>query len=69
MRSGKHVHRRKESPRFNYRVKWKLLTSVRGLFFAAMHHGLGEVAPEKLTGTVEVDEVYIGGQAGFQGSR
>lgn len=27
-----------------------------------IRHGLGEVAPEKLTGTVEADEVYIGGR-------
>src|SRR6266853_5846094 len=25
-----------------------------------IRHGLGEVAPEKLTGTIEVDEVYVG---------
>lgn len=27
-----------------------------------IRHGLGEVAPEKLTGTLEVDEMYIGGR-------
>jgi transposase-like protein len=25
-----------------------------------IRHGMGEVAPEKLTGTIEVDEVYVG---------
>ena len=27
-----------------------------------IRHGMGEVAPEKLTGTIEVDEVYVGGR-------
>jgi len=32
-----------------------------------VRHGLGEVNPEKLTGTVEVDEVYIGGRPRYKG--
>jgi len=32
-----------------------------------IRHGLGEVLPEKLTGTVEVDEVYIGGKPRYRG--
>ncbi len=32
-----------------------------------IRHGLGEVNPPKLTGTVEVDEVYIGGRPRYQG--
>src|SRR5258708_20561992 len=32
-----------------------------------IRYGLGEVAPEKLMGTVEVDEVYIGGKPRFKG--
>src|SRR5437667_5331687 len=32
-----------------------------------IRHGLGEVAPEKLTGTIEVDEVYIGGRPRYKG--
>jgi len=32
-----------------------------------IRHGLGEVAPEKLMGTVEVDEVYLGGKPRFKG--
>ena len=27
-----------------------------------IRHGMGEIAPEKLTGTIEADEVYIGGR-------
>ena len=32
-----------------------------------IRHGLGEVEPEKLAGTVEVDEVYIGGKPRYKG--
>jgi transposase-like protein len=32
-----------------------------------IRHGLGEVGPEKLAGTVEVDEVYIGGKPRYKG--
>src|SRR5437763_10905578 len=32
-----------------------------------IRHGLGELAPEKLTGTIEVDEVYIGGRPRYKG--
>lgn len=32
-----------------------------------IRHGLGEETPEKLTGTVEVDEVYVGGRPRFKG--
>jgi transposase-like protein len=32
-----------------------------------IRHGLGEVNQPKLTGTVEVDEVYIGGRPRYQG--
>src|SRR6202041_2208413 len=32
-----------------------------------IRHGLGEVNPPKLTGTVEIDEVYIGGRPRYQG--
>lgn len=32
-----------------------------------IRHGLGEEMPEKLTGTVEADEVYIGGRPRFKG--
>jgi transposase-like protein len=32
-----------------------------------IRHGLGEVNPPKLTGTVEVDEVYIGGRPRYRG--
>jgi len=31
-----------------------------------IRHGLGEVSPEKLMGTVEADEVYIGGKPRFK---
>jgi transposase-like protein len=34
-----------------------------------IRHGLGEVAPEKLMGTVEADEVYIGGKPRFKGNK
>lgn len=34
-----------------------------------IRHGLGEVAPEKLTGTIEADEVYIGGRPRYQDMR
>ncbi len=33
-----------------------------------IRHGLGEVAPEKLMGTVEADEVYIGGKPRYKGA-
>jgi len=33
-----------------------------------IRHGLGEVAPEKLMGTVEADEVYLGGKPRFKGT-
>lgn len=32
-----------------------------------IRHGLGEVDPPKLTGTVEVDEVYLGGRPRYPG--
>jgi transposase-like protein len=32
-----------------------------------IRHGLGEVNPPKLTGTVEVDEVYLGGRPRYRG--
>jgi len=32
-----------------------------------IRHGLGEVNPPKLTGTVEVDEVYLGGRPRYPG--
>lgn len=32
-----------------------------------VRHGLGEVNPEKLAGTIEVDEVYIGGKPRYKG--
>lgn len=32
-----------------------------------IRHGLGEAEPEKLAGTVEVDEVYIGGKPRYKG--
>ncbi|MFY9559616.1 MAG: IS1595 family transposase, partial [Terriglobales bacterium] len=32
-----------------------------------IRHGLGEVAPEKLTGTIEVDELYVGGKPRYKG--
>src|ERR1700680_4841653 len=32
-----------------------------------IRHGMGEIAPEKLTGTIEVDEVYIGGKPRYKG--
>lgn len=32
-----------------------------------IRHGLGEVEPEKLMGTVEADEVYIGGKPRYKG--
>jgi len=32
-----------------------------------IRHGLGEVQPEKLMGTIEVDEVYIGGKPRYKG--
>jgi transposase-like protein len=32
-----------------------------------IRHGLGELAPEKLTGTIEVDEVYVGGKPRYKG--
>lgn len=32
-----------------------------------IRHGLGEVSPEKLTGTIEVDEVYVGGRPRYKG--
>jgi transposase-like protein len=32
-----------------------------------IRHGLGEVAPEKLTGTIEVDELYVGGRPRYKG--
>jgi len=31
-----------------------------------IRHGLGEVAPEKLTGTLEMDEMYIGGRPRYK---
>jgi hypothetical protein len=31
-----------------------------------IRHGMGEVAPEKLTGTIEVDEVYVGGRPRYK---
>jgi transposase-like protein len=31
-----------------------------------IRHGLGEVSPEKLTGTIEVDEVYVGGRPRYK---
>src|SRR5947207_2267260 len=31
-----------------------------------IRHGLGEVMPDKLTGTIEVDEVYIGGRPRYK---
>src|ERR1035438_2742278 len=31
-----------------------------------IRHGLGDALPEKLTGTVEADEVYIGGKPRFK---
>jgi transposase-like protein len=33
-----------------------------------IRHGLGEVAPEKMMGTVEADELYIGGKPRFKGT-
>jgi transposase-like protein len=33
-----------------------------------IRHGLGEVEPERLMGTVEADEVYIGGKPRFKGA-
>jgi len=33
-----------------------------------IRHGLGEVAPAKLMGTVEADEVYLGGKPRFKGT-
>ena len=32
-----------------------------------IRHGLTEAAPEKLTGTIEIDEVYVGGRPRFKG--
>jgi transposase-like protein len=32
-----------------------------------LRHGLNEESPEKLTGTVEVDEVYLGGRPRYKG--
>jgi transposase-like protein len=32
-----------------------------------IRHGIGEVAPEKLTGTIEVDELYVGGKPRYKG--
>jgi transposase-like protein len=32
-----------------------------------IRHGLGEMSPEKLTGTIEADEVYIGGRPRYPG--
>ena len=34
-----------------------------------IRHGLGEVNPPKLTGTIEVDEVYLGGRPREHGNR
>jgi transposase-like protein len=31
-----------------------------------IRHGMGEVAPDKLTGTIEVDEVYVGGRPRYK---
>jgi transposase-like protein len=31
-----------------------------------IRHGLGEVNPEKLTGTIEVDELYVGGRPRYK---
>src|SRR5580704_19425004 len=33
-----------------------------------VRHGLGEVAPEKLMGTVEADELYLGGKPRYKGT-
>lgn len=33
-----------------------------------VRHGLGEVAPEKLQGTVEADELYLGGKPRYKGT-
>jgi len=33
-----------------------------------IRHGMGEVAPQKLMGTVEADEIYIGGKPRYRGA-
>ena len=43
---------------FTVRTGTQLLRRIR--------HGMGEVAPEKLTGTIEVDELYIGGRPRYK---
>lgn len=59
-RKGISANQLKRMLRINYRTAWYLCHRIR--------HAVEEVNPTKLSGTVEVDETYIGGKQRYVGS-
>jgi len=53
-RKGMSANQLKRMLRINYRTAWYLCHRIR--------HAMNEASPEKLSGTVEVDETYVGGK-------
>src|SRR5271166_3020136 len=53
-RKGMSANQLKRMLRINYRTAWYLCHRIR--------HAMAEANPEKLDGTVEMDETYIGGK-------
>lgn len=59
-RKGISANQLKRMLRINYRTAWYLCHRIR--------HAMEEANPKKLSGTVEVDETYIGGKQRYVGS-
>jgi transposase-like protein len=59
-RKGLSANQLKRMLRINYRTAWYLCHRIR--------HAMNEASPEKLDGTVEVDETYVGGKPKRGGS-
>jgi transposase-like protein len=60
-RKGMSANQLKRMLRINYRTAWYLCHRIR--------HAMTEANPEKLDGTVEIDETYVGGKKRGIGSR